>query len=78
VKECSQDANFGLSCYAIELKNLMRIVRRIVGVGLSKRSLKTGTSTVENVARATSPPSPPLSVPSPPISLPAVSGTKVY
>ena len=54
MKECSQDANFGLLCYAIELKNLVRIVRRIVGVELSKRSLKTGTSILENVAGATS------------------------
>jgi hypothetical protein len=51
---CSQDANFGLSCYAIELKDLVRIVRQIVGVELSTRSLKTGTSTLDNVAGATS------------------------
>jgi len=43
-----------LSCYAIELKKVVRIVPRIVGVELSKRSLKTGTSTLEHVAGATS------------------------
>jgi hypothetical protein len=37
-----------------ELKNLVLILRRIVGVELSERSLKTGTSTLENVAGATS------------------------
>ena len=78
MKECSQDANFRLSCYVIEQKNLGRIARRIVGVELSKRSLRTGTSALENGAGATSRPSPRLSVPSPPIPLPAVSGTKVY
>ena len=30
MQECSQDANFGLSCYPIELKTLVRIVQRIV------------------------------------------------
>jgi hypothetical protein len=43
MKECSQDANFRLSCYAIELKNFVRIVRRNVDVELSERGLKTGT-----------------------------------
>ena len=43
-----------LSCYAIELKKVVRIVPRIVGVELSKRSLKTGTSSLEHVAGATS------------------------
>jgi hypothetical protein len=37
--ECSQSANFGLSCYAIRLKDLVRIVRRIVGVELSEGRL---------------------------------------
>jgi hypothetical protein len=78
MKECSQNANFGLSCYAIELKDLVRIARYIGDGKLSKRSLRTGTSALENGAGATSRPSPPLSVPTPPILLPAVSDTKVY
>jgi len=49
----------------IELKNLVRIVRQIVGVELSQRSLKTGASTVENVAPATFAASLPLSLQSP-------------
>ena len=44
--ECSQDANFWLSCYAIELTGLVRIVRRIVGVELSERSLKRALQTL--------------------------------
>jgi hypothetical protein len=51
---CSQDANFGLLCYVIERKNLVRIVRRMAGVELSKRSPETGASTLENVAGTTS------------------------
>jgi hypothetical protein len=52
--ECSQDANFGLAGYTIEVKDLERIVRRVASVELSKRSLKTVTSNLENVAGATS------------------------
>jgi hypothetical protein len=54
MQECSQDARSGLSCYPIELKKLVRIMRRIIGIELSQRGLKTGTSTLENVAGATS------------------------
>jgi hypothetical protein len=50
--------HFGPSFYPIELKSLERIVRGIAGVELSQRSLVTVTSALENVAGATSLPSP--------------------
>jgi hypothetical protein len=53
MRGCSQDANFGLLSYVIERKKLVRIVQRMVGVELSKRSPETGASTLENVAGAT-------------------------
>ena len=77
MKECSRDANFGLSCYVIELRDLVRIVRRIIDVGLSERSLKTATSTLKNVAGETSRPSPPLSLQKFPDLVPPATDTTV-
>ena len=54
MKECSPDANIGLSCYVIERKNFVGSAGRICGVELSKGRLKAGSSSLENVAGATS------------------------